>query len=76
MYVNRCFNFYNGNHYISNRYEEVEVRKKLEAKERQEEKNRMEEITEKDGGRGSPKASANKKDSKKVAQSNYEYTLI
>lgn len=36
----------------------------------------MEEITEKDGGRGSPKASANKKDSKKVAQSNYEYTLI
>ncbi|KAM9366521.1 ubiquitin carboxyl-terminal hydrolase 8 [Symphorus nematophorus] len=47
------------------RYEEVEVRKKLEEKERQEEKKRREEITEKDAGRGSPKA-ANKKDSKKV----------
>lgn len=46
------------------RYEEVEVRKKLEEKERQEEKKRKEEITEKDAGRGSPKA--NKKDSKKV----------
>ncbi|XP_042348234.1 ubiquitin carboxyl-terminal hydrolase 8 [Plectropomus leopardus] len=49
------------------RYEEVEVRKKLEEKERQEEKKRREEITEKDGGRSSPKfSSANKKDSKKV----------
>ncbi|XP_023264540.1 ubiquitin carboxyl-terminal hydrolase 8 [Seriola lalandi dorsalis] len=49
------------------RYEEVEVRKKLEEKERQEEKKRREEITEKAGGRASPKASsANNKDSKKV----------
>lgn len=49
-----------------NRYEEVEVRKKLEEKERQEEKKRREEITEK----ASPKASsANKKDSKKVGMS-------
>ncbi|XP_034732113.1 ubiquitin carboxyl-terminal hydrolase 8 isoform X1 [Etheostoma cragini] len=46
------------------RYEEVEVRKKLEEMERQEEKKRREEITEKDGH---PKVSAaNKKDSKKV----------
>ncbi|KAF1392636.1 hypothetical protein PFLUV_G00030130 [Perca fluviatilis] len=46
------------------RYEEVEVRKKLEEMERQEEKKRKEEITEKDGH---PKvSSANKKDSKKV----------
>lgn len=52
---------------ISNRYEEVEVRKKLEEKERQEEKKRKEEITEKDSGQSSPKASAvNKKDNKKV----------
>lgn len=50
-----------------NRYEEVEVRKKLEEKERQEEKKRREEMTEKDGDRGSPKTSfANRKDSKKV----------
>ncbi|XP_056134354.1 ubiquitin carboxyl-terminal hydrolase 8-like [Lampris incognitus] len=49
------------------RYEEVEVRKKLEEKERQEEKKKKEEITEKDGGRASPKRlSANKKDSKRV----------
>ncbi|XP_076587721.1 ubiquitin carboxyl-terminal hydrolase 8 isoform X1 [Chaetodon auriga] len=49
------------------RYEEVEVRKKLEEKERQEEKKRKEEIQEKDGGRGSPKASSlRKKDSKQV----------
>ncbi|XP_062266019.1 ubiquitin carboxyl-terminal hydrolase 8 isoform X1 [Platichthys flesus] len=49
------------------RYEEVEVRKKLEEKERQEEKKRKEEMMEKDGGRGSLKASsANKKDSKKI----------
>ncbi|KAM3876751.1 ubiquitin carboxyl-terminal hydrolase 8 [Diretmus argenteus] len=50
------------------RYEEAEVRKKLEEKERQEEKKKKkEEITEKDGGRLSPKASsANKKDSKRV----------
>ncbi|XP_071384948.1 ubiquitin carboxyl-terminal hydrolase 8 isoform X2 [Centroberyx affinis] len=49
------------------RYEEVEVRKKLEEKERQEEKKKREEITEKDGGRASPKAPpANKKDSKRV----------
>lgn len=34
-------------------------------------------MSEKDGGRGSPKASsANKKDSKKVQMSNYEYFLI
>lgn len=52
---------------ILNRYEEVEVRKKLEEKERLEEKKRKEEITEKDNGQSSPKASAaNKKDSKKV----------
>lgn len=52
---------------IFNRYEEVEVRKKLEEKERQEEKKRKEEITEKDSGQISPKASAaNKKDNKKV----------
>lgn len=52
---------------IFNRYEEVEVRKKLEEKERQEEKKRREEMTEKDGERGSPKTSfANRKDSKKV----------
>uniref|UniRef100_A0A8C2WKW3 Ubiquitin carboxyl-terminal hydrolase 8 n=1 Tax=Cyclopterus lumpus TaxID=8103 RepID=A0A8C2WKW3_CYCLU len=49
------------------RYEEVEVRKRLEEKEIQEEKKRKEEITEKDGSRSSPKvSSANKKDSKKV----------
>lgn len=50
-----------------NRYEEVEVRKKLEEMERQEEKKRREQITEKDGGRSSPKVSSvSKKDSKKV----------
>lgn len=50
-----------------NRYEEVEVRKKLEEKERQEEKKRKEEIAEKDSSQSSPKASAaNKKDNKKV----------
>uniref|UniRef100_A0A8K9X9I9 Ubiquitin carboxyl-terminal hydrolase n=1 Tax=Oncorhynchus mykiss TaxID=8022 RepID=A0A8K9X9I9_ONCMY len=38
------------------RYEEVEVRKTLEEKERQEEKKRREDKTEKDGGRASPKA--------------------
>lgn len=55
------------NLYILTRYEEVEVRKKLEEKERQEEKKRREEITERDGERGSPKASSiNKKDGKKV----------
>ncbi|TNN68392.1 Ubiquitin carboxyl-terminal hydrolase 8 [Liparis tanakae] len=49
------------------RYEEVEVRNKLEEKEKQEEKKKKEEITEKDGGRSSPKvSSANNKDSKKV----------
>uniref|UniRef100_G3PQC3 Ubiquitin carboxyl-terminal hydrolase 8 n=1 Tax=Gasterosteus aculeatus aculeatus TaxID=481459 RepID=G3PQC3_GASAC len=49
------------------RYEEVEVRKKLEEMERQEEKKRREQITEKDGGRSSPKVSSvSKKDSKKV----------
>lgn len=47
-----------------NRYEEVEVRKRLEEKERQEEKKRREEVTEKESGRSSPKA--NKKDGKKV----------
>lgn len=47
-----------------NRYEEVEVRKKLEEKEKQDEKKRKEDISEKDG---SPKASAaSKKDNKKV----------
>lgn len=57
-----------------NRYEEVEVRKKLEEKERQEEKKRKEEITEKDSGQSSPKASAaNKKDSKKVWKHFYTY---
>lgn len=56
---------------ILNRYEEVEVRKKLEEKERQEEKKRREEISEKDG---SPKAAAaNRKDSKKVQTSNKPY---
>ncbi|KAM9764862.1 ubiquitin carboxyl-terminal hydrolase 8 [Menidia menidia] len=49
------------------RYEEFEVRKRLEEKERLEEKKKREEIKEKDGGRGSPKASSvNRKDSKKV----------
>uniref|UniRef100_A0A7N6AHV3 Ubiquitin carboxyl-terminal hydrolase 8 n=1 Tax=Anabas testudineus TaxID=64144 RepID=A0A7N6AHV3_ANATE len=48
------------------RYEEVEVRKKLEERERQEEKKRREEITEKDGGRASPKASSVSEDNKKV----------
>lgn len=52
---------------ILNRYEEVEVRKKLEEKEKQEEKKRKEEITEKDNGQSSPKPSeANAKDGKKV----------
>uniref|UniRef100_A0A8K9V907 Ubiquitin carboxyl-terminal hydrolase n=1 Tax=Oncorhynchus mykiss TaxID=8022 RepID=A0A8K9V907_ONCMY len=46
------------------RYEEVEVRKTLEEKERQEEKKRREDKTEKDGGRASPKAG---KEIKKVA---------
>uniref|UniRef100_A0A671XVV9 Ubiquitin carboxyl-terminal hydrolase 8 n=1 Tax=Sparus aurata TaxID=8175 RepID=A0A671XVV9_SPAAU len=56
------------------RYEEVEVRKKLEEKERQEEKKRKEEITEKDAGRGSPKA--NKKDSKKVKMSQNTFIVM
>lgn len=65
------------NLYISNRYEEVEVRKKLEEKERQEEKKRKEEILEKekDGGQGSPKASSVKRDSKKVHMAN-EYCVF
>ncbi|XP_067105290.1 ubiquitin carboxyl-terminal hydrolase 8 [Osmerus mordax] len=46
------------------RYEEVEVRKKLEEDERQEEKKRREERTKKDGGQASPKDM--KKDNKKV----------
>lgn len=41
------------------------MRKKLEEKERLEEKKKMEHVTEKDS-RNSPKASINKKDSKKV----------
>lgn len=50
--------------YILNRYEEVEVRKKLEEKEKQDEKKRKEDVSMKDG---SPKASAaSRKDSKKV----------
>lgn len=54
--------------HISNRYEEVEVRKKLEEKEKQDEKKRKEEISEKDGP---PKASAaSRKDSKKVTMLN------
>uniref|UniRef100_A0A1A8NXE2 Ubiquitin carboxyl-terminal hydrolase 8 n=1 Tax=Nothobranchius pienaari TaxID=704102 RepID=A0A1A8NXE2_9TELE len=49
------------------RYEEVEVRKKLEEKEKLEEKKKREQVTEKDGGRESPKPSSiNKKDCKKV----------
>lgn len=64
------------NLYILNRYEEVEVRKKLEEKDRQEEKKKEEEIAEKDG-HGSPKASpANKKDSKKVEMSNEIYSVF
>ncbi|XP_071014547.1 ubiquitin carboxyl-terminal hydrolase 8-like isoform X1 [Oncorhynchus clarkii lewisi] len=47
------------------RYEEVEVRKTLEEKERQEEKKRREDKTEKDGGRASPKAG---KEIKKVKE--------
>lgn len=76
MYVNTfSIPLYLANLHISNRYEEVEVRKKLEEKERQEEKKRMEEITEKDGG--SPKASsANKKDSKKVELSNNQLSCF
>lgn len=59
-----------------NRYEEVEVRKKLEEKERQEEKKRKEEIKEKDSGHSSPKAaSAANKDSKKVEKYKYFYTV-
>lgn len=50
-----------------NRYEEVEVRKKLEEDERQEEKKRREERTKKDGGQASPKGLTDmKKDYKKV----------
>lgn len=53
-----------GNLHIVNRYEEVEVRKKLEEKEKLDEKKRKEDVSEKDG---SPKASAaSRKDSKKV----------
>lgn len=53
--------------FIWNRYEEVEVRKKLEEKERLEEKKKREEETEKRNDRSSPKSSAtNRKDSKKV----------
>lgn len=75
QYVITFFLYHAANLSTLNRYEEVEVRKKLEEKERQEEKKRREEITEKDGGRGSPKASpASKKDSKKVEMSNNEYT--
>ncbi|KAM9409487.1 ubiquitin carboxyl-terminal hydrolase 8 [Pholidichthys leucotaenia] len=59
------------------RYEEVEVRKKLEEKERQEEKKRREEISEKDSGRGSPKASSvNNKDNKKVRGEQDEQNVI
>lgn len=63
------------NLYILNRYEEVEVRKKLEEKDRQEEKKKKEEIAK--DGQGSPKASpANKKDSKKVELSNEMYSVV
>ncbi|XP_034050962.1 ubiquitin carboxyl-terminal hydrolase 8 isoform X3 [Thalassophryne amazonica] len=48
------------------RYEEVEVRKKLEEEERQHEMKKREEITEKDGQSSPKAASANKKDVKKV----------
>lgn len=58
------FPFQLGHLHVLNRYEEVEVRKKLEEKERQDEKKRKENVPEKDG---SPKASAaSRKDSKKV----------
>lgn len=71
------FLFYLANLYILTRYEEVEVRKKLEEKERQEEKKRREEITERDGERGSPKASSiNKKDGKKVEMPNNKFTFM
>lgn len=57
-----------------NRYEEVEVRKKLEEKEKQDEKKRKEDVSEKDG---SPKASAaNRKDSKKVTVQQYLGALL
>lgn len=60
-----------------NRYEEVEVRKKLEEKERQEEKKRKEEIKEKDAGPSSPKTSAaNNKDTKKVEKYEYFFTSL
>ncbi|XP_057703169.1 ubiquitin carboxyl-terminal hydrolase 8-like [Corythoichthys intestinalis] len=48
------------------RYEEVEVRKKLEEKEKQELKKRSENITEKDDSRSPPKSSAANKDDNKV----------
>ncbi|XP_077450755.1 ubiquitin carboxyl-terminal hydrolase 8 [Stigmatopora argus] len=48
------------------RYEEAEVRKKLEEKERQELKKRSENITEKEDSRSPPKSSAVKKDENKV----------
>lgn len=71
------FNFSQLIFYNFNRYEEVEVRKKLEEKERQEEKKRREEMTEKDSGRDSPKAaSSNKKESKKVEMSNSKDIVI
>lgn len=57
-----------GNLHILNRYEELEVRKKLEEKEKQDEKKRKEDISEK---AASPKASAaGRKDSKKVTMLN------
>ncbi|KAI4894329.1 hypothetical protein NFI96_025119 [Prochilodus magdalenae] len=51
------------------RYEEVEVRKKLEERDRREERERREERTraeERGGGRASPKAAENRRDSKKT----------
>jgi len=46
--------------FFANRYEETEVRKKLEEKERQELNTKKEATSVKDVGRGSPKASSPK----------------
>lgn len=61
-------------HLSSHRYEEVEVRKKLEEREKREEKERREQKAEKDKGRALPKASENRKDSKKVLKVNINLT--
>ncbi|XP_068607231.1 ubiquitin carboxyl-terminal hydrolase 8 [Brachionichthys hirsutus] len=56
------------------RYEEVEVRKKLEEQERQDEKKKREDTTEKDGQSSPNSSAASKKDSKKVKGEQNELT--